>query len=227
MLSLTRATKFFAVMAGLVLGLVALRPVQAGIVWIDPNNFANQQQITDPFVSLSALVGGTSQVPPDGNVYSLSYTSSALGPLQVFGWRTTVGSDPWKPTWRGKWAVLQAVFNDPVSYVAIDIYANDSNDIAYVLGYNSLGAVIWNEWVTLGPANFSVPYTLELSLDNPEIKRIEVSGVYVRKKYTHDIIIGRLGYSIEPIPEPSVMVLLAGGGAAAALISRLRRRRGK
>ncbi len=205
---------------------VSGKAVQGGLVWIDPNHFGEGQQITDPFVTLSALQGNTTQVPPDGRVLALSHDD--YPGIRFFGWHTLPANANQVP-WRAKWANFQAVFDDPVSYVTLDFYRNDSPDIGFILAFDELNNLIWNEWVYLSGDQYSA--TVEISLPEPQIKKIVAGGVYVSQSgcnpngMDHDILITKLGYSVEPIPEPGTAVLLLSGGVIAGAIARFRRGR--
>ncbi|MGB9687874.1 PEP-CTERM sorting domain-containing protein [Thermogutta sp.] len=195
----------------------------AAIVWVNPDDYPIGSQITPPFVTLTAVLGNTSQNPPDGRVLALvddkgHYPST----IHFFGWHVQPPVNIDQVAWRGKWANLQAVFDSPVSYVAMDFYRNDfsggpsPDEIGFILAFDASNNLIWNEWVYL--QNFEDWKTVEISLSSPQIKKIVAGGVYVSKSIDQDILIRRLGYSIEPIPEPSVLVLLAGGAGALAIL---------
>jgi len=206
--------------------------VQAGLVWVDPNNFSEGQQITVPFVTLSAVKGATSQTPPDGRVLALS--DNHHPGIRFFGWYIAGVSEGGEQVpWRAKWANFQAEFESPVSYVSLDFYRNDfgtgnnADDIGFLIAFDASNKVIWNEWVYLSGTQESA--RVEISLPEPQIKTILAGGVYVRKSgscnlgFDHDILITRLGYSVEPIPEPGTAVLLLSGGVIAGAIARFRR----
>lgn len=209
--------------------LLAFNSAFGGIIWVDPNDYSPGQQITPPFVTLQAILGNTSQNPPDGRVLSLKGDESRYPGLQFFGWHIKPPVDADVLPWRGKWANLQAVFDAPVSYVAIDFYRNDfyggvqTDEIGFVLAFDGSNNLIWNEWVTL--ENYQDWTTVEISLPTPEIKKVVAGGVYVKKKTDQDILIRRLGYSVEPIPEPSSLLALTTAGLTAGLGVYFRRRR--
>jgi len=207
--------------------------VQAGLVWVDPNNFSEGQQITVPFVTLSAVKGAASQTPPDGRVLALS--DNHRPGIRFFGWYIAGATqDGEQVPWRAKWANFQAEFESPVSYVSLDFYRNDfgigttADDIGFLIALDASNQIIWNEWVYLSGTEESAT-TVEISLPEPQIKTILAGGVYVRSRancnpgFDHDILITRLGYSVEPIPEPGTAVLLLSGGVIAGAIARFRR----
>jgi hypothetical protein len=218
----------------LLTGFLAVRSAPGGIVWVDPNDYNAGEVITPPFVTLSAVLGNTRQNPPDGWVLALPNDRPADNPrysdLLFFGWHIIPPVDADEVAWRGKWANLQAVFDAPVSYVALDFYRNDfyggnnPDEIGFVVAYDAFNNVIWNEWVYLEA--FEDWTTVEISLPSPEIKKIVAGGVYVSKKIEQDILIQRLGYSVQPVPEPGTLVLLIGGMTTLGLVSRCRRKKG-
>lgn len=214
----------------LLIGFLAVQSAPGGIVWVDPNDYSEGQVITPPFVTLEAVLGNlgkTSQNPPDGRVLALTFDASRYPNTRFFGWHIKPPVDADQVPWRGKWANLQAVFDSPVSYVALDFYRNDfygganPDDIGFVFGFDAANNLIWNEWVYL--QEFEDWTTVEISLPSPQIKKIIAGGVYVQKNIEQDILIRRLGYSIQPVPEPGTMVLLLGGVATLGAISRFRR----
>lgn len=218
------------VCAAILLTLAGLgKTAVAGIIWVDPNNYALGTQITPPFVTLTAVLGNTSQNPPDGRVLALADDKGHYPTtLHFFGWHIQPPVNTDQVAWRGKWANLQAVFDSPVSYVAMDFYRNDfsggplPDEIGFILAFDSANNLIWNEWVYLsGPQDST---TVEISLASPQIKKVLAGGVYVNKSVDQDVLIQRLGYSIEPIPEPSAMVFLLGGAATVGLVKLVRRR---
>ncbi|MGQ9762213.1 MAG: PEP-CTERM sorting domain-containing protein [Thermogutta sp.] len=209
--------------------LLALQSAMGGIIWVDPNDYSPGQEITPPFVTLSAILGNTPQNPPDGRVLSLKGDESRYPGLQFFGWHIKPPVDTNELPWRGKWANLQAVFDASVSYVAIEFYRNDfyggpnRDEIGFVLAFDGWNNLIWNEWVTL--ENQRDWTTVEISLPTPEIKKVIAGGVYVKNNTDQDILIRRLGYSVEPIPEPSSLLALTTTGLTTGLGIFLRRRR--
>ncbi|HOA50891.1 MAG TPA: PEP-CTERM sorting domain-containing protein [Thermogutta sp.] len=204
----------------------------AGLVWLDPNNFSEGQQITVPFVTLSAVQGSTPQLRPDGRVLALS--DSNYPAIRFFGWHIAGATqDGEQVPWRAKWANFQAEFESPVSYVSLDFYRNDfgigttADDIGFLIALDASNQIIWNEWVYLSGTEESA--TVEISLPEPQIKTILAGGVYVRSRancnpgFDHDILITRLGYSVQPIPEPGTAVLLLSGAVIVGAIARFRR----
>lgn len=225
---MVRVLGLFAVVAGL--SLWGSQDAHAGIVWVNPDDYPVGSQITPPFVTLTAVLGNTTQNPPDGRVLALvddkgHYPST----IHFFGWHVLPPVDTDQVSWRGKWANLQAVFDSPVSYVAMDFYRNDfyggsnPDEIGFILAFDAANNLIWNEWVYL--EQFEDWKTVEISLPSPQIKKVVAGGVYVKKSIDQDILIRRLGYSIEPIPEPSTLVALVGGAGALALLRRRKTRR--
>jgi len=218
---------------GIAIG-AALGSAQAAIVWVDPNDYALGTQITPPFVTLSAVLGRTAQNPPDGRVLALADDKGHYpNTIHFFGWHIKPPVDSDQVAWRGKWANLQAVFDSPVSYVAMDFFRNDfsggpvADEIGFILAFDQFNNLIHSEWVYL--EYFEDSITVEISRLNPDIKKIVAGGVYVKKSNTgsidHDILIRRLGYSVEPVPEPGALILLVTGGAAVGAVARLRRKR--
>lgn len=205
---------------------------EAAIIWVDANNYALGSQITPPFVTLAAVLGNTNQNPPDGRVLALADDKGHYPTtLHFFGWHIQPPANSDQVAWRGKWANLQAVFDSPVSYVAMDFYRNDfsggplPDEIGFILAFDSANNLIWNEWVYLsGPQEWT---TVEISLASPQIKKVLAGGVYVKNNIDQDILIQRLGYSIEPIPEPGLAVFLVGGAATVGLVKLVRRRLGR
>lgn len=210
----------------------ALGSAQAGIVWVDPNDYALGAQITPPFVTLSAVQGGTAQNPPDGRVLALADDKGHYpNTIHFFGWHIKPSVDTDQVAWRGKWANLQAVFDSPVSYVAMDFYRNDfsggpvADEIGFILAFDEFG-----NFLELGLAELQFSQeslTVEISRLNPDIKKIVAGGLYKKNgdSTDQDILIRRLGYSVEPVPEPGALILLVTGGAAVGAVARLRRKR--
>lgn len=202
----------------------------AGIVWVDPNDYNLGDAITPPFVTLRALQGATAQaVPFTPTVFAMAddkghYPSS----MHFFGWKTensNVITD--KPAWRQKWVVLRADFDSPVSFVSMDFYRNDfsggplDDEQGFLTAFNSFGVPIATVPVGI-PTNQEV-FTATISLALPDIKYVMASGLY-NHSIDDDILLTRLGYSVEAVPEPLSLVGLASGGGALAVWMGMRRR---
>jgi len=157
----------------------------AGIIWVDPDNYNLGDEITPPFVTLQALQGATSQVPPStSTVYALAddkghYPSS----MHFFGWKTkSVNVVYDKPAWRQKWVVLKAEFESAVSFVSMDFYRNDfsggplDDEWGFLTAFNSWGVPIAT--VPVGIAVNQELSTATISLTSPDIKYVMASGMY-------------------------------------------------
>lgn len=204
----------------------------AGIVWVDPNNYNLGDPITPPFVTLQAVQGATSQTPPfTPTVFAMAddkghYPST----LHFFGWKTESNSVIYdKPAWRQKWVVLRAEFDSPVSFVSMDFYRNDfsggplDDEQGFLIAYNAFNVPIAT--VPVGIAVNQQMFTATISLANPDIKYVMASGVYNPSGgVDDDILLTRLGYSIEAVPEPLSLTALVSGGGALAVWMGLRRR---
>lgn len=204
----------------------------AGIVWVDPNNYNLGYPITPPFVTLQALQGATAQTPPfTPTVFAMAddkghYPSS----LHFFGWQTKSNNVIYdKPAWRQKWVVLRAEFDSPVSFVSMDFYRNDfsggplDDELGFLTAYNSSNVPIAT--VPVGIAFNQQLFTATISLANPDIKYVMASGVYnPSSSIDDDLLLTRLGYSVEVVPEPLSLVALASGGGVMAVWMGLRRR---
>ncbi len=204
----------------------------AGIVWVDPNDYNLGDAITPPFVTLRALQGATAQAKPfTDTVFAMAddkghYPSS----MHFFGWQTENNNVIYdKPAWRQKWVVLRADFDSPVSFVSMDFYRNDfsggplNDERGFLTAYNSFGVPIATVPVGI-PVNQEV-FTATISLAGPDIKYVMASGLYnPQNSVDDDILLTRLGYSVEAVPEPLSLVGLASGGGALAVWMGLRRR---
>lgn len=219
-----------SVVLGLVLATVG-QSARAAIVWVDPNDYTVRSEITPSFVTLTAIQGNTAQNPPDGRVLALTDDKEHYDPsLHFFGWHIRPPVDADQVAWLGKWANLQAEFDQSVSYVSVDFYRNDfstttaPDEIGFIMAYDSGNNLIWNEMVPLGDKNQT---TVEISLNSPEIKKVIVGGAYIKNLTDQDVLIQRLGYALEPIPEPTSTVALLSGGAIGLVGLALRRRKSK
>lgn len=204
----------------------------AGIVWVDPNDYNLGDAITPPFVTLQALQGATSQTPPfTPTVFAMAddkghYPST----MHFFGWQTKSNNVVYdKPAWRQKWVVLKAEFDSPVSFVSMDFYRNDfsggplNDERGFLTAYNAFNVPIATVPVGI-PVNQEV-FTATISLTSPDIKYVMASGLYnPQSSIDDDILLTRLGYSVEAVPEPLSLVGLASGGGALAVWLGLRRR---
>lgn len=217
-----------------VVGLAGAQAANAGIIWIDPDDYALKDPISPPGVTLKAILGATTQTPPDPDtIYALAddkghYPSSN----HFFGWHSEGANQPYKVAWRGKWAKLQAEFDTPVSYVSLDFWRNDfsgtelPDEIGFIEAYDASWNLITAMDVHTGVGGQM--NTAVISLPNPEIKYIIASGKYVAAgpdTVDHDVLLDNLGYSVQQIPEPGALVLLLGGMAAGVGVFALRRRR--
>ncbi|GAB6164786.1 hypothetical protein JCM19992_07860 [Thermostilla marina] len=221
----------FTLIAATALAFAFGHPARAAITWVDPDTYAIQDPITAPGVTFKAILGATTQTPPNPDtVYALiddkgHYPASN----HFFGWHSKGANVPYKVAWRGKWAKFQAEFDSPVAFVSLDFLRNDfsggpkSDEIGFLEAYDA-------DWNLVKTVDVSIAMnddveTATIICPTPQIKYVIASGKYVAGVMDHDILLDNLGFSTEPVPEPGVLTLLFGGGLAGIGCVVWRRRR--
>jgi hypothetical protein len=201
------------------------------MITVDPDDFPAGTKLSTVVgeVTFASELGGTEQLPPDGDVFSFLDPINAGN--QVFGWRNLNAPIHDKDSWRCKWVKFTAEFTDPVAYVSLDFLRNEPStglgttpdEWGGMKAYDAAGNELAFVGVMLSPAK--PVRTVAISRPVADIKSICASGFFECQTLDHDVMLDRLTFSHEVIPEPSSFAIFLVSAAAIAGYHRIRKRR--